>query len=169
MKLLPFQRFAIGVGIVDALIVVSTMLPGAPLVPNVPVVIALMLSVAVLVLMIVKFRPGALRAGGLKALFRALRESLPVGAIIIAAIAFYGGWLIALISIAHSDFASNLKYENGRYTSTQKKVVRVLTKEQYEAAHALNQRAFSASALGLVSGSFVLTAVARRIREGQGS
>lgn len=165
MKLLPVQRAAVGVGLIDALVVVSTMLPGAPLLPTWMVVVAIALTVGVFVLMIVTVKQGPLRVNGLKGLFRALREALPMRAIILAGVGFYGGWLIAMVTMTASDTAGNLKYENGQYTSTERKVVRVLTEEQYTAAQAANQRMFGAIAMALASGGFALTSVVRQLRQ----
>lgn len=165
MKLLPVQRAAVGVGLIDALVVVSTVLPGAPLLPTWMVVVAIALTVGVFVLMIVTVKQGPLRVNGLKGLFRALREALPMGAIILAGVGFYGGWLIAMVTMTASDTAGNLKYENGQYTSTERKVVRVLTEEQYTAAQSANQRMFGAIAMALASGGFALTSVVRQLRQ----
>jgi hypothetical protein len=148
---------AAGMAVIDALVVVSTVLPGAPLLPSWMTLVACVLTVATFVLAAV--RKGTLRVDGLKGLFRLLKEALPAWAIILVAVAFYGGWIIALVTLASGATAGNLKYENGQYTTTQRKVVRVLTKEQYEAAQAANQRAFCAGAMAVAAGGFALGAI----------
>ncbi len=74
-------------------------------------------------------------------------------------------WIIALVTLASGATACNLKYENGQYTTSQRKVVRVLTEEQYLAAQAANQRAFCAAAMAIAAGGVAFSAVAVRIRE----
>ncbi|MEV6240715.1 hypothetical protein [Lentzea sp. NPDC051838] len=151
------RRAAAGIAVVDALIVVASVLPGAPLLPMWMTVVACALTVAVLVLTIVK--TGTLRAKGLKELLQRLRNALPVWAIVLIAVAFYGGWIIALVTLASDAYAGNLKHENGQYTSTQRKVVRVLTEEQYLAAQAANQRMFGAGAMAVAAGALALGAL----------
>lgn len=151
------QRAAAGVAVIDALVVVSTVLPGAPLLPTWMTVAACALTVVVLVLTIV--RTGTLRVKGLKEVFRRLKNALPAWAIVLAAVGFYGGWIIALVTLASGTAAGNLKYENGQYTSTQRKVVRVLTAEQYQAAQAANQRMFCAGAMAVAAGALALGAI----------
>jgi hypothetical protein len=151
------QRAAAGIAVIDALVVVSTVLPGAPLLPTWMTIAACSLTVVVLVLTIAKVR--TLRVKGLKELFGHLKEALPAWAIILLAVAFYGGWIIALVTLASGATAGNLKYENGQYTSTQRKAVRVLTEEQYVAAQAANQRMFCAGAMAVAAGALGLGAI----------
>ena len=151
------QRAAAGIAVIDALVVVSTVLPGAPLLPTWMTIAACALTIVVLVLTINKTR--TLRVKGLKELFGHLRAGLPAWAIVLVAVAFYGGWIIALVTLASGATAGNLKYENGQYTSTQRKVVRVLTEEQYTAAQAANQRMFCAGAMAVAAGALALGAI----------
>lgn len=151
------QQAAAGIAVVDALVVVSTVLPGAPLLPTWMAIVACAMTVAVFVLTVA--RKGTLRVNGLKLVFRLLKEALPAWAIILAAVGFYGGWIIALITLASGATAGNLKYENGQYTTSHRKVVRVLTREQYEAAQAANQRTFCAAAMAIASGGVVFGAI----------
>ena len=151
------QRAAAGIAVVDALVVVSTVLPGAPLLPRWMTVVACALTIAVLVLTISKVR--GLRVSGLKELFGHLKSGLPAWAVVLVAVAFYGGWIIALVTLASGATAGNLKHENGQYTSTQRKVVRVLTEEQYVRAQAANQRMFCAGAMAVAAGALALGAI----------
>ncbi|MFI6098468.1 hypothetical protein ACIA8G_23180 [Lentzea sp. NPDC051213] len=163
MKLLPLQWAAVALIVLDAIVVVSTLM-GVPVLASWWNLVLVLASAALLVLLLVR-SGGALRVKGLKTAFRFLRESLPMWAIVLAALAFYGGWLIALGTMVSGSAAGNLKYENGQYTSTQRKVVKVLTKEQYEAAQAANQRIFSSIGLAVAGGVLGFAGVVRRIKE----
>ena len=163
MKLLPLQWAAIALITLNA-IVVATTLTGVAVLADWWNFVLVLASAALLVVLLVQ-SGGKLRVDGLKTAFRFLRESLPAWAIGLAALAFYGGWLIGLITMFSDSPAGNLKYENGQYTTTQRKVVTVLTQEQYDAARAANQRVFSSIGLALAGGVLGFSAVARRIRE----
>jgi len=165
MKTLPVQRFALGAAVLNALVVVTTVLPGAPLLPTWLVIGALVLTMAALVLMVAGIRGVRLRVDGIKGLFRAVGETLPKWAIVLAAVAFYGGWILGLVTLA-TETKGNLKYENGQYTTSQRRTVTVLTEEQFNTATAANQRAAGAMAMAAAAGVFVLSGVAQRIRQG---
>ncbi len=163
MKLLPLQWAAIALVVLDAIVVGSTML-------GVPVLaawwnFALVLASAALLLVLLVRSGGTLQVNGLKTAFRYLSESMPTWAIVLAAVAFYGGWLVAMVTMATGSPAGDLKYENGQYTSSQRNVVKVLTREQYVAAQAANQRIFGSIALALAGGVLGFAGVARRIKE----
>lgn len=151
------RQAAAGIAVIDALVVVSTVLPGAPLLPTWTAVVAVAMTVAVFVLTVA--RKGTLRVNGVKGLLGHLKVALPAWALVLTAVGFYGGWIIALVTLASGATAGNLTYENGQYTTSQRKVVRVLTREQYEAAQAANQRAFCAAAMAIACGGLVLSAV----------
>lgn len=165
MKLLPVQAAAAVVGAVNAIVVAATIVLGAALLPEWANYVLIVATVALSVFMVVQFRGARLRTDGLKGLFRLLREALPKFVIVLVALAFYGGWLLALITMVSGSTAGNLTNENGQYTTTNRKTVTVLTKEQYEDAQAANQRLISAICLAMSGGVFALSGVAQRIRE----
>lgn len=166
MKLLPLQWAAIALVVLDAIVVGSAML-------GVPVLaewwnFALVLASAALLLVLLVRSGGTFQVNGLKTAFDYLRESTPTWAIVLAAVAFYGGGLVAMVTMAamaNGSPAGDLKYENGQYTSSQSNVVKVLTREQYVAAQAANQRIFGSIALVLAGGVLGFAGVARRIKE----
>lgn len=157
---LQLQALA-GIAAVDALVVVSTVLPGAPVLPMWMAIAACVLTVVAFVLVVA--RKGTLRVKGLVQL---VKTAVPMWVLVLTAVGFYGGWIIALVTLASGAAAGSLKYENGQYTATQRKVVRVLTKEQYEAAQAATQRIFCAGAMAVAAGGVVLGAI-RSAAEGQ--
>ena len=159
MRLLPLQWAAIALIVLDAIVIVLTM-KGAPLLPAWWNAVPAPAAATLLVVMLVQHR-GSLRVDGPWTLLGHLRESLPIWAIALAALAFFGG--TATMSAA-STF-STLKYENGQYTIIKRKVVTVLTKEQYDAAFAANQRVYSAAGLVIAGGVLALAGVVRRIEE----
>jgi hypothetical protein len=165
MKLLPVQAAAAVVGVISAIVLTATVVLGAALLPEWANFALIVATVALIVVMVARFRRARLRTDGLKGLFRALRAAMPAFAIVLVALAFYGGWLIALVTMVSGSTAGNLKYENGQYTTTHRKTVTVLTKEQYEDAQAANQRLVSAICLAMSGGVFGLSGVAERIRE----
>lgn len=165
MKLLPVQAAAAVVGVIGAIVVVATIVLGAPLLPEWANYALIAATVALVVVMVARFRRTRLRTDGLKGLFRSLREAMPAFAIVLVALAFYGGWLVALVTVVSGSTAGNLKYENGQYTTTHRKTVTVLSKEQYEDAQAANQRLVGAICLAVAGGVFGVSGVAERIRE----
>ncbi|SFR17884.1 hypothetical protein SAMN04488564_104669 [Lentzea waywayandensis] len=164
MKLLPLQWAAVVVIAIDAIVLVSGALTGAALLPAGANLVLVLTGVALLVVLIVQ-TGGGLRLDGLATLFRLLRETLPKWAIALAAVAFYGGWLVAFVSLSSDSVAGNLKYENGKYTTSERKVVRELTREQYEAALTANQRAWAGFSLAFAGGTLGFAGIARRIKE----
>lgn len=149
MRLLPLQWAAIALIVLDA-----TVLPewwNYAVVPT---------SATLLALMLVRHK-GSLAVDGYWTLGAHLRESLPIWAIALAALAFLGG--ISTMS-AESPF-SRLKYENGQYTMIKRKVVTVLTEEQYDTALAARQRFYTGGGLMIVGGALALAGVVRRIEE----
>ncbi|KOV89055.1 hypothetical protein [Nocardia sp. NRRL S-836] len=164
MKTLPVQRFALGVAVLNALLVVATFLPGAPLLPTWVAIGCLVLAGVAVVVMVMGVRRVRLRVDGIGGLFRAVRETLPRWAVVLAAVAFYGGWGLGFVMLA-TETKGNLKYENGEYTTTQRRTVTVLTEEQYLRATNANQRAAASTALAVATGVFVLAGLAQRLRQ----
>lgn len=164
MKLLPLQQAAIVLIALDAIVVVSGVVTGTALLPGWANLVMVLASAALLVLLLVQ-TGGSFRVDGLATAFRLLRETLPKWAIGLAAVAFYGGWLLAFIGLSSDSTAGNLNYENGKYTSTQRKVVRELTKEQYEAAQTANQRMWAGFGLAFAGGVLGFAGIAQRAKE----
>jgi hypothetical protein len=159
MRLLPLQWAAIALIVLDATVIAFTM-TDVPVLPQWWNYAVVPTSAALLVLMLVRHK-GSLAVDGYWTLLAHLRESLPVWAIALAALAFFGG--ISTMS-AESPF-STLKHENGQYTMIKRKVVAVLTEEQYETALAARQRFYTAGGLMIAGGVLALAGVVRRIEE----
>jgi hypothetical protein len=164
MKTLPVQWFALGVVALNALVLGATFLPGAPLLPTWLAIGCLVLAGVAIVVMVMGVRRVRLRVDGIGGLFRTVREVLPKWAIVLAAVAFYGGWILGFVMLA-TETKGNLKHENGQYTSTQRRVVTVLTEEQYLRATNANQRAAASMAMAVATGVFVLSGLAERLRQ----
>lgn len=159
MRLLPPQWIAIVLIVLDAVVVVFTT-KGVRMLPewwNFAVVPA---SAALLVWMLVRHR-GSLVVDGHWTLLRYLRESLPIWAIALAALAFAGG----VLAMAGASTTGDLKNDNGRYTITKRRVVTMLTKEQYDSVLAARQRFYSGAGLTIAGGALALAGVVRRIEE----
>ncbi|MFS8104603.1 hypothetical protein LFM09_46625 [Lentzea alba] len=164
MKLLPVQWAAVVLIVVDAIIVATVLATGTALLPW-PANLALVLASVALMIVMLLMSGGSFSVKGFATLFRLLRETLPKWAIALAAVAFYGGWLLFMTALASDSFAGNLNHENGKYTSTQRKVVRELTEEQYVAAQAASQRAWTGFSLAFAGGVLGFAGMARRIKE----
>lgn len=163
MRLLPLQWAAIVLIVLDASIVVFTT-TGEPALPQWWNFAAVPASAALGVLMLVRSR--ASLQVGLWTSVRHLRESLPMWALTLAALAFCGGWIIGISTSSARSELGDLNYENGQYTATRKhKPVKVLTEEQYDAAQAADQRTYSAFGLAIAGGVLGFAGVVRRIEE----
>lgn len=159
MRLLPLQWAAIVLIVVDAIVVAFSMTGVRPL-PEWWNFVPVPASVALLVLLLVQFR-GSLQVDGPWTLLRYLRESVPIWAIALAALAFVGGFLTS----SPESTTGDLKSESGRYTITKRKVVKVLTEEQYDAVLTGRQRFYSSTGLMIAGGVLVIAGVVRRIEE----
>lgn len=164
MKHTPVQMAALVVGLVDVAVLVADLrLRMTPLPPwaNYALITT---TIALVTVMVVQFRGARMRAEHFRDIFKAMRRSLSVTAICLTALAFYGGWVIALWTLLSGATAVNLKHEDGQYTSTRSGQVTVLTEEQYDEAMAANQRVVTAVSLACAGGVFALSAVMHRSR-----
>ena len=157
------QWAAVVLIVLDTTVVLFTM-TGVQMLPEWWNFVALPASAVLGVLMMVRSR--ASLQVGLWTLFRHLRESVPMWAITLAALAFCGGWVIGISTMSVQSELGKLGYENGQYTATRKhKPVKVLTKEQYDAAQAADQRMYSAFGLAVAGGVLGFAGVVRQIEE----
>lgn len=97
VKLLPLQWAAVVVIVIDAIVVVTGAVTGAALLAAQANLVLVLAGVALLVMLLVQ-TGGGFSVDGSSAL-RLLRETLPKWAIALAAVAFYGGWLIAVLGL----------------------------------------------------------------------
>ena len=97
VKLLPLQWAAVVVVVIDAIVVVTGAVTGAALLPAQANLVLALAGAALLVVLLVQ-TGGGFRIDGSSAL-RLLRETLPTWAIALAAVAFYGGWLIGFLGL----------------------------------------------------------------------
>ena len=97
VKLLPLQWAAVVVVVIDAIVVVTGAVTGATLLPAQANLVLALAGAALLVVLLVQ-TGGGFRIDGSSAL-RLLRETLPKWAIALAAVAFYGGWLIGFLGL----------------------------------------------------------------------
>jgi hypothetical protein len=164
MKLLPLQWAAVVVVVLDAIVIVAGAVTGTALLPEQANAVLVVLGFGLLVVLLVQTR-GGFRVDGLGTALRMLRETLPGWAIALAGVAFYGGWLIAFLGLWNGNVLGNLEHRNGKYTTSQRNVVRELTEEQYVAAQAANQRAWTAFGMGFAGGTLGFAGIARKIKE----
>jgi hypothetical protein len=167
MKLVPLQWAAVVVIVLDAIVLVTGALTGTALLPSQANLVLVLAGFALLVVLLVQTGGGS-RVDGLATALRMLRETLPVWAIALAAVAFYGGWLIAFLGLWNGSVMRNLEHQNGKYTTSQRNVVRELTKEQYVAAQATNQRVWTAFGMAFAGGTLGfagIAGIARRLKE----
>ncbi|TWP52962.1 hypothetical protein FKR81_07605 [Lentzea tibetensis] len=115
--------------VVCAAVIGSTFVPGAPRVP-LPVVLLLVVA-AVPVLVVVGRR--RLRFAGLRGVWQELRARVPMGAIAVAAVVFYGAWLLALITLVTGPGGAP-EIRDGKYVLVNRNKVTEVSREVHDRA-----------------------------------
>ncbi|MGI5503958.1 hypothetical protein [Lentzea sp. CA-135723] len=151
MRLVPVQWAALVVIFVDAVVVLSGLVTGNALLPRSANVVLTVISVAVLLT-----ATGLMRGG-----YNFEKPTLPLWAVVVAVIAFFGGAFLFAYPLVTGTSAGSFEQQNGKYVESKDGVVRELTEEQYDAAMAANQRGWAGLA-GAFAGVTVLYAGVRR-------
>ncbi|MET1073825.1 MAG: hypothetical protein ABWY11_14360 [Umezawaea sp.] len=153
MRLVPLQWAALVVIAIDAVVVVFGFVSGSALLPRAANLVLTVISLALMALTVVLARGG----------YDFENPTLPVWAVVVAVIAFFGGGFLFAFPLLTDTTAGNVERENGKYRESKDGVVvRELTEEQYEAALAGNQREAAGLALAFAAGTLVYAGIRRR-------
>lgn len=153
MRLVPLQWASLVVIFIDAVVIVSGFVTGSALLPRSANVVLTVISLALMLATLVLARGG----------YNFDNPTLPVWAVVVAVIAFFGGAFLFAFPLLTDTTAGSFEYENGKYEESKDGVVvRELTEEQYEAALAANQRGWAGLALAFAGGTLIYAGIHHR-------
>ncbi|HWO63184.1 MAG TPA: hypothetical protein VNO31_24435 [Umezawaea sp.] len=153
MKLVPLQRTSLVVIFIDAVVIVSGFVTSGALLPRSANVVLTVISLALLAATV------ALTRGG----YNFENPTLPVWAVAVAVIAFFGGAFLFAFPLLTDTTAGSFEHKNGKHQESKDGVVvRELTDEEYEAAMAANQRGWAGLALAFAGGTLAYAGIRHR-------
>ncbi|HEX6342241.1 hypothetical protein [Umezawaea sp.] len=153
MKLVPLQWASLVVIFIDAVVVVSGFVTGGPLLPRSANVVLTVISLALLATTVVLTRGG----------YNFEKPTLPVWAVVVAVIAFFGGAFLFAFPLLTDTTAGSFEHSDGKYRESKDGVVvRELDAEQYEAAMAANQRGWAGLAVAFAGGTLLYAGIRHR-------
>lgn len=100
------QWAAVVLIVIDAIVIAVGFVTGTAVVPGWATVVLVLASMALMVLLLMRSGE-SIRIDGMPTFFKLLRETLPTWAVALTFVAFYGGWLIAVIGMLSRSTARN--------------------------------------------------------------
>ncbi|MEU7474524.1 hypothetical protein AB0A63_00985 [Lentzea sp. NPDC042327] len=153
MRLVPVQWASLVVILLDAVVVLSGLVTGSPLLPRSANVVLMVITFALMLAAV------PLTGGG----FNLQNPTLPAWAVGVAVVAVAGGGFLFAFPLLTDRTAGSFEYRDGKYVESKDgAVVRQLDEDEYDAAMAANQRGWAGLAAALAGGTLAYAGVRHR-------